>query len=163
MKIKKFISHKYYIQGAVIIASREGGVNIEDIAATKPEAISYTPIDVRKGLSCEQADAIACSLGVDDVSTVSTIVCNLYEMAMKKDALLLEINPLVQDLCGQCEFFFVCFFLIRLDRSCFNREIFFQLRQFSHWIASATLMIARAFDKKSCLHCKIGVKKIRMK
>ncbi|XP_058802822.1 uncharacterized protein LOC131670862 [Phymastichus coffea] len=87
--------------GAVIIASSEGGVNIEDIAATKPEAISYTPVDVRKGLSCEQADAISCGLGVEDPTVVSTIVCNLYELFIQKDALLLEINPLVQDLCGQ--------------------------------------------------------------
>lgn len=88
----------------MIIASSQGGVNIEDIAATNPEAITYTPIDIRCGLSCEQADAIACSLGVADPQVVSDIVCNLYELFVEKDGLLLEINPLVQDICGQCEY-----------------------------------------------------------
>ena len=89
----------------MVIASSEGGVNIEDIAESNPEAISYTPVDIRKGLTCEQADAIACSLGVAEPKVVADIVCNLYELFVEKDALLLEINPLVQDLCGQCEFF----------------------------------------------------------
>ncbi|OXU26169.1 hypothetical protein TSAR_009927 [Trichomalopsis sarcophagae] len=87
--------------GPVIIASSEGGVNIEDIAATNPEAISYTPVDIRKGLTCEQADAIARRFGVGDPRVLSEIVCNLYELFIEKDALLLEINPLVQDICGQ--------------------------------------------------------------
>ncbi|XP_023246294.1 succinate--CoA ligase [ADP-forming] subunit beta, mitochondrial [Copidosoma floridanum] len=88
-------------EGPVVISSKEGGVNIEEIAATNPGAISYTPIDIGKGLSAEQADAIACSFGIPDPAAISEIVCNLYELFVEKDATLLEINPLVQDLCGQ--------------------------------------------------------------
>ena len=87
----------------MVISSRQGGVDIEDVAATNPEAITYTPVDIMQGLTCEQADAIACSLGVDDPEVVSEMVCNLYELFTEKDALLLEINPLVVDICGRCK------------------------------------------------------------
>ncbi|XP_053975375.1 succinate--CoA ligase [ADP-forming] subunit beta, mitochondrial-like [Hylaeus volcanicus] len=89
--------------GPVIIVSKQGGVNIEDIAATNPEAITYIPIDIMKGLTTEQADLIADKLGVkgEDKDIVSTIACNLYELFIEKDALLLEINPFALDLCGE--------------------------------------------------------------
>lgn len=38
----------------MIIASSQGGVNIEDVAAESPEAITYEPIDIMKGMSDEQ-------------------------------------------------------------------------------------------------------------
>lgn len=44
----------FYWQGPVIIASSQGGVNIEDVAAESPEAITYEPIDIMKGMSDEQ-------------------------------------------------------------------------------------------------------------
>ncbi|CAB0035379.1 unnamed protein product [Trichogramma brassicae] len=90
--------------GPVVIASSQGGVNIEDVAATNPEAISYTPVDPNCGLQREQADRIACKLGVADPEIVSDIIMKLYKLFVEKDALLLEINPLVQDICGKCEF-----------------------------------------------------------
>ncbi|KZC10540.1 Succinyl-CoA ligase [ADP-forming] subunit beta, mitochondrial, partial [Dufourea novaeangliae] len=89
--------------GPVIIVSKQGGVNIEDIAATNPEAITYIPIDIMKGLSAEQAAKVAENLGVEgeDKKIISAIACNLYELFTEKDALLLEINPLALDLCGE--------------------------------------------------------------
>jgi succinyl-CoA synthetase beta subunit len=38
-----------YLQGPVLIASSQGGVNIEKVAAENPEAIFYMPIDITKG------------------------------------------------------------------------------------------------------------------
>lgn len=89
-------------QGPVVIASSQGGVNIEEVAETNPEAITYLPIDVRNGLSCEDATKIACSLKVPDVEQVRDIVMNLYDLFVQKEALLLEINPLVIDICENC-------------------------------------------------------------
>lgn len=40
---------KYFKQGPVVIASSQGGVNIEDVAAENPDAILYEPIDVMAG------------------------------------------------------------------------------------------------------------------
>lgn len=88
-----------------MILSKQGGVNIEDIAATNPEAISYMPIDVNKGLTAEQASSVGDKLGLTGQSKeiASIIACNLYELFVEKDALLLEINPLAEDICGECK------------------------------------------------------------
>lgn len=89
----------------MIIASSQGGVNIEDIAATNPDAIIYTPVDVNKGIDFETARKIACQLKVDDLDIVTCMIIDLYKVFVEKDALLLEINPLVLDCCGNCKFF----------------------------------------------------------
>lgn len=87
-----------------MIVSKQGGVNIEDIAATNPEAIVYMPIDVSKGLTSAQANYIADKLGLTGHSKeiVSLVASNLYELFVEKDALLLEINPFAEDICGEC-------------------------------------------------------------
>lgn len=86
--------------------SKQGGVNIEDIAASNPEAITYIPVNVLKGLTVEQADLIADKLGIEgkDKDIISIIGCNLYELFIHTDALLLEINPFALDICGECTF-----------------------------------------------------------
>lgn len=89
----------------MLILSKQGGVNIEDVAATNPDAISYIPIDVKKGLTAEQADSVGNKLGLtgQNKEIASIIACNLYELFVEKDALLLEINPLAEDICGECK------------------------------------------------------------
>lgn len=85
-------------QGPVLIASSQGGVNIEEVAAENPDAILYEPIDIVKGLSKEQAVKIAEKVGLSDVSeTISQTLLNMYELFIKKDALLIEINPYAED------------------------------------------------------------------
>lgn len=88
-----------------MIVSKEGGVNIEEIAATNPEAITYIPVDVSKGLTSEQADSIADKLGLtgNGKEIASIVACNLYELFVEKDALLVELNPFAQDICGECK------------------------------------------------------------
>ena len=95
----------FIIQGPVVIVSTEGGVNIEDTAATNPEAISYFPINIETGLKIEEARRIVEKLGFDECKqeSIAEIVCNLYDVFMAKDALLMEINPFVEDICGQCK------------------------------------------------------------
>lgn len=97
-------SLSFTFQGPVMIVSKQGGVNIEDIAATNPEAIVYMPIDVSKGLTSAQANYIADKLGLTGHSKeiVSLVASNLYELFVEKDALLLEINPFAEDICGEC-------------------------------------------------------------
>lgn len=73
-------------------------MNIEEVAAESPEAIIYEPIDIAKGLSKEQAVKIAEQVGLADVSeTISQTLLNMYELFVKKDALLIEINPYAED------------------------------------------------------------------
>ncbi|KAL2717747.1 hypothetical protein V1478_013447 [Vespula squamosa] len=87
--------------GPVIIASSQGGVNIEEVAATNPSAIMYEPIDINKGITKEQAERIVTKLGLENVKDyISKIIMNLYQMFLKKDALLLEVNPLAEDING---------------------------------------------------------------
>ncbi|XP_047344001.1 succinate--CoA ligase [ADP-forming] subunit beta, mitochondrial isoform X1 [Vespa velutina] len=87
--------------GPVIIASSQGGVNIEEVAATNPSAIMYEPIDINKGITKEQAERIVTKLGLQNVKDyISKIIMNLYQMFLKKDALLLEVNPLAEDING---------------------------------------------------------------
>ncbi|XP_023290222.1 uncharacterized protein LOC105696372 [Orussus abietinus] len=88
-----------YPCGPLIIASSQGGVNIEEVAATNPEAVSYIPIDISKGLTTEQANSVSAKLGIKEgKEKISEIICNLYELFLEKDALLLEINPLTRDI-----------------------------------------------------------------
>ena len=64
-------SHEYYVavlndrvsQGPVLVASSQGGMNIEEVAAKDLSAIITTPIDFAKGLSFEEALGVAKKLG----------------------------------------------------------------------------------------------------
>ena len=44
-----------YMKGPGLIASSEGGVNIEEVAERNPDAITKTPIDITKGLDLDTA------------------------------------------------------------------------------------------------------------
>lgn len=57
-----------------------------------------------KGLSLEQINQVVDNLGIEgeERKITSLIICNLYELFIEKDALLLEINPFALDICGEC-------------------------------------------------------------
>ncbi|KAI4503374.1 hypothetical protein M0802_001596 [Mischocyttarus mexicanus] len=112
MVTKRMFSRKeYYLSimlertfdGAVVIASSRGGVNIEEVAATDPEAVIYIPINMNKGITNDLIECIIHKLDFKGQSkdVVTNIVCNLYELFVETDALLIEINPLAEDICGQ--------------------------------------------------------------
>lgn len=88
------LDRKY--QGPVLIASAEGGVNIEEISEKNPDAIKILPIDVKKGLSEEAAINYVKSLNYkgEQVEQAKEIVMNIYKAFVENDALMIEINPL---------------------------------------------------------------------
>jgi succinyl-CoA synthetase beta subunit len=92
------------LQGPVIIASSQGGVNIEDVAAENPDAILKIPIDIQEGLSADKALSVAKQLGFGDKSNeISQMFLRVYELFCKSDALMVELNPLAEDSNGECK------------------------------------------------------------
>eukprot|EP00923_Selenidium_pygospionis_P044078 GHVN01076109.1.p1 GENE.GHVN01076109.1~~GHVN01076109.1.p1 ORF type:complete len:280 (-),score=49.52 GHVN01076109.1:185-1024(-) len=78
----------------VVIASTMGGMDIEEVADTKPEAIIKIPIDVIKGVDDRTAKAVAVALELDDSDgVISQQIKALYELFVKCDAIQVEINP----------------------------------------------------------------------
>lgn len=105
-------AHEYYVavlndrasQGVVLVASAQGGMNIEEVAAKDPSAIITTPIDFEKGLSKEEAIEVAKKLGFKDTDTQSQAAdtfINLYRIFKDKDATQIEINPMALSTDGQ--------------------------------------------------------------
>ena len=81
----------------VVMASTEGGVEIEQVAAETPEKILRAVIDPATGAQPFQARAMAFSLGLagKQVSQFATIFVNLVRLFEDLDCSLVEINPLV--------------------------------------------------------------------
>jgi succinyl-CoA synthetase beta subunit len=82
---------------AVYMVSSEGGVDIEEVAVTHPEAIRKLEVDPRYGLLPHQAYWLATSL-YDDVKqqrTAAKIMLQLYDAFIASGASLAEINPLI--------------------------------------------------------------------
>ncbi|GLG92794.1 hypothetical protein R5R35_012501 [Gryllus longicercus] len=106
---RKFPRKEYYFaimmerafQGPVLIASAQGGVNIEEVAAENPEAIIYEPIDITEGLSKEKAQSVATKVGLGDNKDTAEMLLRLYNLFLKKDALLIEVNPYAEDSSGK--------------------------------------------------------------
>merc|ERR1719384_2349586 len=111
---RKYTRKEYYVaimnerafNGPVIIASSEGGVNIEETAEKNPDAIVKFPIDVVEGLSKEGALEVAAKLGINPAKheDVAGTLLNLYDLFLTKDASMVEINPYAEDNSGN----FVC-------------------------------------------------------
>ncbi|MFQ6059143.1 MAG: ADP-forming succinate--CoA ligase subunit beta [Anaerolineae bacterium] len=82
---------------AVIMASSEGGVDIEEVAARAPEKIVKTPIDPFLGLRPYQARELALGIGLDKglIRHFTGVAQGLYRAFVGSDASLAEINPLV--------------------------------------------------------------------
>ncbi len=79
------------------VASTEGGVNIEEVAAATPEKILTLKIDPAAGFSSYQARRIGYALGLEggQMKQCIKLVAGLYRAILAKDASLIEINPLV--------------------------------------------------------------------
>lgn len=76
------------------IASAEGGMDIEEVAATRPEAVARVPVDPAEGVTSATAARIAEAAGLPP-QTVDVLV-RLWEVLVREDALLVEVNPLVR-------------------------------------------------------------------
>ncbi len=81
----------------MVIFSVEGGVEIEQVAEESPEKLVRHHVDALNGLSREEAVEIATKGGVDAdvIEGVADALLALYEVWLKEDATLAEINPLI--------------------------------------------------------------------
>jgi succinyl-CoA synthetase beta subunit len=79
------------------LCSVEGGMDIEQLAEERPEALAKVPIDAVKGIDLAKALEIAQLGGFDDelAKKVAPIFVKLYEVFKKEDTTLVEVNPLV--------------------------------------------------------------------
>jgi succinyl-CoA synthetase beta subunit len=84
-------------QRVVLMASSEGGMDIEEVAAKTPEKIHKVAIDPGKGLTDREADDIALKIGLPEktVPQARELLKSLYQAFVQTDASLLEINPLI--------------------------------------------------------------------
>ncbi|XP_049540095.1 succinate--CoA ligase [ADP-forming] subunit beta, mitochondrial [Anopheles darlingi] len=135
---RKFPRREFYFavmmerafNGPVLIASSQGGVNIEEVAAENPDAIVYEPIDIHRGLQKEQAIQIAKKVGLQDkLEETAKMLLNMYALFVKKDALLIEINPYAED---AAETYFALDAKMRFDDNAeFRQKDLFSLRDLS--------------------------------
>src|SRR5687767_11655107 len=84
-------------QKVVLMASSEGGMDIEEVAAKTPEKIRKVVIDPVQGLSDADADEIALGIGIPQQALAQgrAIFKALYKCFDETDASLAEINPLI--------------------------------------------------------------------
>jgi succinyl-CoA synthetase beta subunit len=99
------IKKEYYVgiltdretQKVVIMASSEGGMDIEEVAAHTPEKIIKEFINPLSGVTEEQSTNLVKGIGVPEASQAQAkeVLVNLYKTYMETDASLVEINPLI--------------------------------------------------------------------
>ena len=84
-------------QRLTFMASEEGGVNIEEVAASSPESIYQVSVDPFKGPSKEEAEELSSKLSLNNTQAdqFSNMYLALSKLFLEKDLSLLEINPLV--------------------------------------------------------------------
>src|ERR687894_476580 len=100
------IAEEYYIsflldrsnRTYLAMCSVEGGMEIEEVAATKPERLARVPVDAVKGVDLEFARSIAEQghLPADVLDAAAVTIQKLWEVFVKEDATLVEVNPLVR-------------------------------------------------------------------
>ena len=84
-------------QRLVVMASTEGGVNIEEVAEKTPEKIFKVEVDPIEGTNDMDADKLSSLLGLNDSqsSQFRSIYNGMVKLFLEKDLALLEVNPLV--------------------------------------------------------------------
>jgi succinyl-CoA synthetase beta subunit len=107
------IKEEYYLgiildrksQAPVVMISKEGGIDIEEVAETAPEKIIKFPIDMHWGLRPFEAREIVANAGLPSsiVSRAGAILSALSKAFIESDANLAEINPLVLTADGQVQ------------------------------------------------------------
>ncbi|MGW0768503.1 ADP-forming succinate--CoA ligase subunit beta [Streptomyces sp. NPDC002676] len=85
------------------IASVEGGMEIEEVAATRPEAVAQTPINPIDGVDEAKAREIvaAAKFPAEVADKVANVLVKLWDTFIKEDALLVEVNPLAKVASGE--------------------------------------------------------------
>ena len=100
------IAHEYYLallvdrerKEVLIMASTEGGVDIEDVAHNTPEKIHKVNVDPNSGLLGFQKRDLGMALGLtgNALKSFYKMLGNMYEMFISEDCAMVEINPLVK-------------------------------------------------------------------
>ncbi|MDX2203269.1 MAG: ATP-grasp domain-containing protein [Hyphomicrobiaceae bacterium] len=82
-------------KGPLLLFSAEGGMDVEEIAATRPHALIRVPVDIRKGLQPAVLEAALPPALPCDRGALVDLLTRLYAAYAENDAELIEINPLV--------------------------------------------------------------------
>jgi succinyl-CoA synthetase beta subunit len=100
------IDHEFYLailvdrdrKSVLVMASTEGGVDIEEVAAVTPEAIHKIWADPSTGLAMDECESLSRSLGItgDSAMELTNMLQSLYRMFLEMDCSMIEINPLVR-------------------------------------------------------------------
>jgi succinyl-CoA synthetase beta subunit len=80
------------------MCSKEGGMDIETLAAERPEALARIPVDPRLGMDQAKADQIVVAAGLSgpDAAEIARVLQLLGTVYQKEDATLVEVNPLIK-------------------------------------------------------------------
>jgi succinyl-CoA synthetase beta subunit len=80
------------------MCSREGGMEIEQLAVERPEALARIPVDPNVGIDQAKADEIVAAAGFegDDAAEIARVIQLLGDVYESEDATLVEVNPLVK-------------------------------------------------------------------
>jgi succinyl-CoA synthetase beta subunit len=100
------IAEEYYVsflldrahRTFLAMASKEGGMEIEQLAVERPDALAKVPIDAIVGVDQAKAEEIADAAGFDASvrDQIVVILQKLWDVFIKEDATLVEVNPLVK-------------------------------------------------------------------
>ena len=84
-------------KGPLVMFSPEGGMDIEEVAASMPDRLRRAPVDIARGLHVGAARAMLDGLGLgDDEAPVADTLVALYRAYRDNDAELMEVNPLAR-------------------------------------------------------------------
>ncbi|HET7855372.1 MAG TPA: ADP-forming succinate--CoA ligase subunit beta [Gaiellaceae bacterium] len=106
------IAKEYYLsvtfdrgeKKALFMLTKEGGIEIEEVAAERPEALAGLHVDPLEGFQPYQARRLIYAAGIDDPDEqkqILAIIGRLYDAFVQTDAMLCEINPLIVTLDGK--------------------------------------------------------------
>jgi succinyl-CoA synthetase beta subunit len=85
------------------MASKEGGMEIEQLAVERPDALAKVPVDAIVGVDRAKAEEIVDAAGFDDSvrEGVINVLIKLWDVFVNEDATLVEVNPLVKTPAGE--------------------------------------------------------------
>ncbi len=84
-------------KGPIILFSTEGGMDIEEVAATSPDSLLQLEVDINKGVEPAVIKSMLAPANLGVVETeVTQVLSRLYDVFSRNDAELVEVNPLVE-------------------------------------------------------------------
>src|ERR1700712_3143080 len=100
---RKFARREFYLailmdratQGPVIVASSQGGMDIEEVAKSNPSAIKTYPVNIHEGVTDALAKQVATDIGFSEqcIDDAAAEVQKIYKLFDERDATQIEINP----------------------------------------------------------------------